>query len=118
AKGKGACWGFEAVVVGRVWRVVEWQVSGDECVEVFGGKRGRYEQFFESWAKGKGACWGFEAVVVGRVWRVVEWQVSGDECVEVFGGKRGRQHGKSESDSYYLSDRVINSFTRPLSISS
>nr|GFA70759.1 hypothetical protein [Tanacetum cinerariifolium] len=41
AKGKGACWGFEAEVVGRVWKMVEWQESGDEWVEVFGGKPGR-----------------------------------------------------------------------------
>ncbi|GJR53458.1 putative ribonuclease H-like domain-containing protein [Tanacetum coccineum] len=29
---------------------------------------------------------------------------------------QSRQHGKSESDSYYLSDYVVNSFTGPLSI--
>nr|GFB87979.1 hypothetical protein [Tanacetum cinerariifolium] len=34
AKGKGTCWGFEAEVVGRVWRVVEWQESVDEWVKV------------------------------------------------------------------------------------
>ncbi|GJX52205.1 hypothetical protein Tco_0280574, partial [Tanacetum coccineum] len=36
----------------------------------------------------------------------------------ITGTSQSRQHGKSESDSYYLSDYVVNSFTGPLSISS
>ncbi|GJW41673.1 hypothetical protein Tco_0067518 [Tanacetum coccineum] len=38
--------------------------------------------------------------------------------VLITGTSQSRQHGKSESDSYYLSDYVVNSFTGPLSISS
>ncbi|GKG18335.1 hypothetical protein Tco_0372633, partial [Tanacetum coccineum] len=32
--------------------------------------------------------------------------------VLITGTSQSRQHGKSESDSYYLSDYVVNSFTR------
>ncbi|GJX49560.1 hypothetical protein Tco_0276405 [Tanacetum coccineum] len=32
-------------------------------------------------------------------------------AVLVTGASQSRQHGKSESDSYYLSDYVVNSFT-------
>ncbi|GJW87536.1 hypothetical protein Tco_0162876 [Tanacetum coccineum] len=38
--------------------------------------------------------------------------------VLITGTSQSRQHGKSESDSYYLSDLVVNSFTGPKSISS
>ncbi|GJU41434.1 hypothetical protein Tco_1194391 [Tanacetum coccineum] len=34
--------------------------------------------------------------------------------VLITGTSQSRQHGKSELDSYYLSDYVINSFTGPL----
>ncbi|GJU73350.1 hypothetical protein Tco_1264755 [Tanacetum coccineum] len=38
--------------------------------------------------------------------------------VLITGMSQSREHGKSESDSYYLSDYFVNSFTGPLSISS
>ncbi|GJY88769.1 hypothetical protein Tco_0503397 [Tanacetum coccineum] len=38
--------------------------------------------------------------------------------VLITGTSQSRQHGKSESDSYYLSDLVVNSFTGPKLISS
>ncbi|GJV22294.1 hypothetical protein Tco_1371314 [Tanacetum coccineum] len=38
--------------------------------------------------------------------------------VLITGTSQSRQHGKSESDSYYLSDLVVNSFTGPTLISS
>ncbi|GJS89847.1 retrovirus-related pol polyprotein from transposon TNT 1-94 [Tanacetum coccineum] len=34
--------------------------------------------------------------------------------VLITGTSQSRQHGKSESDSYYLSDLVVNSFTGPI----
>ncbi|GJW59482.1 hypothetical protein Tco_0108817 [Tanacetum coccineum] len=46
--------------------------------------------------------------------------VSDSPCLLVLitGTSQSRQHGKSESNSYYLSDLVFNSFTRPKLISS
>ncbi|GJU03266.1 hypothetical protein Tco_1113604 [Tanacetum coccineum] len=95
--------------------LVEILISLDDIWQVDGSPRGKSDKCLEVKIQ-RISLTGFPAQSVGSS----NTDVLDSPCLLVLitGTSQSRQHGKSESDSYYLSDLVVNSFTGPKSISS